>query len=147
MTDIWKHHSQRALGRHLPRQWMKHQASVAGAGAASASASRVEMARSSAAESVTLVTDPDDLPHQISNHLIIGDLDWWPLAQLENRVHRIGQKRGVQAFKLVTSGTLEEKISAIIARKRNLMDSIVKEDDAGLLKTFSREELIELIDF
>ena len=61
-------------------------------------------------------------------------------------MHRIGQKRGVQVFKLVTEGTLEEKISAIIERKRDLMDSIVKEDDPGLLKTFTREQLIELLD-
>jgi len=75
---------------------------------------------------------------------------WWNAAkedQATDRVHRIGQKRGVQVFKLITSGTLEEKISLIIARKRNLMDSIVKEDDPGLLKTFSREDLIELLDF
>jgi superfamily II DNA or RNA helicase len=75
---------------------------------------------------------------------------WWNAAkedQATDRVHRIGQKRGVQVFKLITSGTLEEKISAIIARKKNLMDSIVKEDDAGLLKTFSREDLIELLDY
>jgi len=75
---------------------------------------------------------------------------WWNAAredQATDRVHRIGQKRGVQVFKLITSGTLEEKISAIIARKRNLMDSIVREDDPGLLKTFSREDLIDLLDF
>jgi superfamily II DNA or RNA helicase len=75
---------------------------------------------------------------------------WWNAAkedQATDRVHRIGQKRGVQVFKLITSGTLEEKISSIIARKRNLMDSIVKEDDPGLLKTFSREDLIALLDF
>jgi len=75
---------------------------------------------------------------------------WWNAAkedQATDRVHRIGQKRGVQVFKLITSGTLEEKISSIIARKRNLMDSIVVEDDPGLLKTFSREDLIELLDF
>jgi len=75
---------------------------------------------------------------------------WWNAAkedQATDRVHRIGQTRGVQVFKLVTSGTLEEKISLIIARKKNLMDSIVKEDDPGLLKTFSREDLIELLNF
>ncbi len=75
---------------------------------------------------------------------------WWNAAredQATDRVHRIGQKRGVQVFKLITEGTLEEKISAIIERKRNLMDSIVREDDPGLLKAFSREELINLIDF
>jgi superfamily II DNA or RNA helicase len=73
---------------------------------------------------------------------------WWNAAkedQATDRVHRIGQRRGVQVFKLVTEGTLEEKISAIIDRKRNLMDSIVKEDDPSLLKTFSREDLIEML--
>ncbi|MBN1904365.1 MAG: DEAD/DEAH box helicase family protein [Deltaproteobacteria bacterium] len=75
---------------------------------------------------------------------------WWNAAkedQATDRVHRIGQKRGVQVFKLVTEGTLEEKISAIISRKKDLMDSIIKEDDPGLLKGFSREELMELIRF
>ena len=73
---------------------------------------------------------------------------WWNAAredQATDRVHRIGQKRGVQVFKLVTEGTLEEKISAIIERKKNLMDAVVKEDDPGLLKTFSRKQLIELL--
>ncbi|MFH0725485.1 MAG: DEAD/DEAH box helicase [Pseudomonadota bacterium] len=73
---------------------------------------------------------------------------WWNAAkedQATDRVHRIGQTRGVQVFKLVTEGTLEEKISAIIMTKRDLMDSIVKEDDPGLLKTFSREELVAML--
>jgi SNF2 family DNA or RNA helicase len=73
---------------------------------------------------------------------------WWNAAkedQATDRVHRIGQTRGVQVFKLVTEGTLEEKISAIIERKRKLMADVITEDDAGSLKTFSREELIDLL--
>jgi superfamily II DNA or RNA helicase len=73
---------------------------------------------------------------------------WWNAAredQATDRVHRIGQKRAVQVFKLVTEGTLEEKISAIIEKKKNLMNGVVKEDDPGLLKTFSRRQLIELL--
>ena len=73
---------------------------------------------------------------------------WWNAAkedQATDRVHRIGQNRGVQVFKLVTEGTLEEKISAMIEKKRNLMDSVIQEDDAGLLKTFSREQLIDIL--
>jgi hypothetical protein len=73
---------------------------------------------------------------------------WWNAAredQATDRVHRIGQRRGVQVFKLVTEGTLEEKIAAIIERKRDLMDRVVKEDDPSLVKTFSRDELLELL--
>ena len=38
-----------------------------------------------------------------------------------------------------------KEISAIIERKRDLMDSIVREDDPGLLKSFTREQQIELL--
>jgi SNF2 family DNA or RNA helicase len=75
---------------------------------------------------------------------------WWNSAredQATDRVHRIGQRRGVQVFKLVTENTLEEKIDLIITRKRQLMESVVRQDDQLLLKHFSREELIELMSF
>jgi len=73
---------------------------------------------------------------------------WWNSAREEqatDRVHRIGQRRGVQVFKLITENTLEEKIDKIISRKRRLMESVVKQDDKSVLKHFSREDLIELI--
>lgn len=75
---------------------------------------------------------------------------WWNSAREEqatDRVHRMGQRRGVHVFKLVTENTLEEKIDSIISKKRSLMDSVVKQDDKYLLKHFSREDLIELISF
>jgi len=75
---------------------------------------------------------------------------WWNSAREEqatDRVHRIGQNRGVHVFKLITENTLEEKIDAIISRKKQLMDNIIKEDDKSLLKHFSREDLIELISY
>jgi SNF2 family DNA or RNA helicase len=73
---------------------------------------------------------------------------WWNAAredQATDRVHRIGQRRGVQVFKLVTLGTLEEKIAAIIEKKRNLMNGVVKEDDPGLLKFFTRQQLLDML--
>jgi SNF2 family DNA or RNA helicase len=73
---------------------------------------------------------------------------WWNAAKEEqatDRVHRIGQTRGVQVFKLVTEGTLEEKISAIIEKKKNLMDAVIREDDPDLLKAFSREQILDLL--
>ncbi|MDZ7699095.1 MAG: C-terminal helicase domain-containing protein [Deltaproteobacteria bacterium] len=73
---------------------------------------------------------------------------WWNAAredQATDRVHRIGQRRGVHVFKLITEGTLEEKIAAMIQKKRHLMDQVVKETDPSVLKGFSREELMELL--
>ncbi len=74
---------------------------------------------------------------------------WWNAAredQATDRVHRIGQTRGVQVFKLITKGTLEEKIDAMITKKAALMNSVVESDDV-VFKTFSRKELIELLTF
>jgi superfamily II DNA or RNA helicase len=74
---------------------------------------------------------------------------WWNAArenQATDRVHRIGQTRGVQVFKLVTKGTFEEKIDAMIARKGQLMEDVVGVDDHNAIKTFSRDELIELLE-
>jgi len=73
---------------------------------------------------------------------------WWNAAredQATDRVHRIGQHRAVQVFKLVTEGTLEEKIHALIERKRQMMDAVVREDDHRLAKVFSRDELLDLL--
>ncbi len=73
---------------------------------------------------------------------------WWNAArenQATDRVHRIGQTRGVQVFKLITKGTFEEKIDAMIMRKGQLMEDVVGVDDQNMLKTFSRHELIELL--
>ncbi len=73
---------------------------------------------------------------------------WWNAAredQATDRVHRIGQHRAVQVFKLVTEGTLEEKIHALIEKKRGMMQAVVQEDDHRLSKIFSRAELLELL--
>jgi hypothetical protein len=73
---------------------------------------------------------------------------WWNAAkedQATDRVYRLGQKRAVQVFKLVTEGTLEEKIAALIERKREVMASVVQEDSAELAKIFTREELLEML--
>jgi SNF2 family DNA or RNA helicase len=75
---------------------------------------------------------------------------WWNKAredQATDRVHRIGQTRGVQVFKLVTQGTFEERIDAMIAKKGLLMEEVVGADDQTVLKTFSREELFQLLKF
>lgn len=73
---------------------------------------------------------------------------WWNAArenQATDRVHRIGQTRGVQVFKLVTKGTFEERIDALIAKKGKLMEDVVGIDDHRFIKKFSREEILQLL--
>jgi len=73
---------------------------------------------------------------------------WWNAArenQATDRVHRIGQTRGVQVFKLVTRGTFEERIDALIAQKGKLMEDVVGTDEREIVKSFSRDEIIQLL--
>lgn len=72
---------------------------------------------------------------------------WWNPAkenQATDRLHRIGQTRGVQVFKLQIPGTIEERIASIIESKSALADALVEESAVGL-KAFSRQELLELL--
>lgn len=72
---------------------------------------------------------------------------WWNAAkedQATDRIHRIGQQRNVQVFKLVTKGTLEERIDEIINRKKLIFERFV-EQDAEVFKHLSREDLLQLL--
>ena len=72
---------------------------------------------------------------------------WWNPAkenQATDRVHRIGQSRGVQVFKLVTKNTIEEHIHEIIERKKGLLEQIVGSDDQ--INYLSREELMQVFE-
>lgn len=72
---------------------------------------------------------------------------WWNPArenQATDRLHRIGQTRGVQVFKLQIPGTIEDRIESIIQSKVNLSTVLIEESPKGL-KSFSRKELLELL--
>jgi superfamily II DNA or RNA helicase len=74
---------------------------------------------------------------------------WWNAArenQATDRVHRIGQTRGVQVFKLVKKDTFEERIDRLIAQKGQLMEDIVGVDDHEIVKRFTRQELMEFLE-
>ena len=53
---------------------------------------------------------------------------WWNPAveaQAVDRVHRIGQKRTVFVYRMVTAGTIEERIQALKASKKDLFDKLI----------------------
>ncbi|MBF0564705.1 MAG: ATP-dependent helicase [Nitrospirae bacterium] len=71
---------------------------------------------------------------------------WWNPAvedQASDRVHRIGQKRPVTIYKLVTRNTIEEKIVKLHHDKKELADSLLEGSDVS--GKISAEELISLI--
>jgi SWI/SNF-related matrix-associated actin-dependent regulator of chromatin subfamily A member 5 len=47
-----------------------------------------------------------------ANHVILYDSDWNPQVDLQamDRAHRIGQKKEVFVYRLISSSTVEEKI-------------------------------------
>ena len=57
---------------------------------------------------------------------------WWnpaAEAQATDRAHRIGQTRPVTVYRLLTRGTVEEKVLRLQAKKRSLSAAV---DEAGL---------------
>ncbi|MEV6347970.1 DEAD/DEAH box helicase [Actinoplanes sp. NPDC051851] len=62
-----------------------------------------------------------------ANHVVHFDRWWNPAVenQATDRAFRIGQSRNVQVRKFICTGTLEEKIDAMIERKAALASSVV----------------------
>jgi len=60
---------------------------------------------------------------------------WWNRAaeiQAISRAHRIGQARKVISFRLITKGTIEEKILLLQQKKAELFDNIISSDTASI---------------
>ncbi|MBN1315754.1 MAG: HEAT repeat domain-containing protein [Anaerolineales bacterium] len=81
-----------------------------------------------------------------ANHVIHADRWWNPAVedQATDRVHRIGQSQTVYVHRILTEGTLEERIDRLLEKKRNMADQIVGAAVSGP-RAWTREELIELL--
>ncbi len=69
---------------------------------------------------------------------------WWNPAverQAADRTHRIGQEKPVFLFKLITQGTVEEKILQLQQRKQKLVEQIVTPTDTAWLRALRREDI------
>jgi len=80
-----------------------------------------------------------------ANHVIHLDRWWNPAVenQATDRAFRIGQQRTVEVHKLICTGTLEERIDAMIEDKKALADSVVG-DGEGWLTELSTTALREV---
>lgn len=68
-----------------------------------------------------------------ADYVFILDPWWNPAAEAQaiDRTHRIGQTKNVMVYRLISSGTIEEKVLALQDRKRDLFTQVV--DDGGAL--------------
>jgi superfamily II DNA or RNA helicase len=81
-----------------------------------------------------------------ASHVLHFDRWWNPAVedQATDRVHRIGQTRAVTVHTLVTAGTIEERIAALLDRKRALADAVVGTGE-GWITELDDDELRELV--
>jgi SNF2 family DNA or RNA helicase len=80
-----------------------------------------------------------------ANHVIHYDRWWNPAVenQATDRAYRIGQQRFVHVHKLICTGTLEEKIDAMLEKKQFLNDQIIQSEN--WITELSTDELRDLV--
>ena len=84
---------------------------------------------------------------ECANHVILYD-PWWNPAveeQAIDRVHRMGQKTVVHAYRLISLGTIEEKVRALQKKKEDLFDCVIKTNQ-DMVRSLSWEDVKLLFD-
>ena len=74
---------------------------------------------------------------------------WWNSSaenQASDRAYRIGQKKNVQIYKLITRNTIEEKIRELQQAKSGLADIVLSGgENSGNIMSMTSEEILELL--
>lgn len=86
---------------------------------------------------------------QAANHVVHFDSWWNPAVQQQAtaRAHRLGQTRTVIESTLISTGTIEERIQALLEQKRRLFSSVVDELSVeGVASRLTVDELYSLFE-
>ncbi|MEU8542979.1 DEAD/DEAH box helicase [Streptomyces sp. NPDC048717] len=81
-----------------------------------------------------------------ASHVFLLDLWWNPavMEQAADRAYRIGTAHPVQVHRLISEGTIEERVAALLAQKQDLADSVLTGTDRGLTE-LTDTQLLDLI--
>ncbi|MEW2424507.1 DEAD/DEAH box helicase [Streptomyces nigra] len=76
-----------------------------------------------------------------AGHVVHFDRWWNPAVeeQATDRAYRIGQTQPVQVHRLITEGTIEDRIAEMLASKRALADAILGTGESALTELTDRE--------
>ena len=77
--------------------------------------------------------------------VIFMEHDWNPQMDLQamDRAHRIGQKKTVNVYRLITKDTVEEKIMSLQRFKLNIANTVVSADNSSM-NTMSTGQILDL---
>lgn len=94
---------------------------------------------------ISLKTGGTGLNLTSADTVILVDPWWNPMIENQaiDRTHRIGQTRKVQVFRLITKGTVEEKIIALQQTKLDLFQNVIDEGQS-MLKLMDAKTLKDL---
>ena len=82
----------------------------------------------------------------IGADMVIHYDPWWNLSaenQATDRTYRIGQKRNVQVYKLITKNSIEEKIYNLQEKKAKLADDMLTTKET-FISALSKDEIMDL---
>lgn len=77
--------------------------------------------------------------------VIFLEHDWNPAKDLQamDRAHRIGQRKTVSVYRLITKGTIEEKIMGLQKFKTHIANTVVSADNSSLA-SMGTDQLLDL---
>lgn len=77
--------------------------------------------------------------------VIFVEHDWNPMKDLQamDRAHRLGQKKVVNVYRLITRNTLEAKIMGLQRFKLNVANSVVNQQNAGM-DSMETDQILDL---